>query len=312
MNSKTRALLQAQFVTFLWASSFVIIKRTLVSIDPIVFAAYRYILAALLLLILSIAIPQFRKSYQFLTRSNILWLVLYGFIFIFLTQGAGYLTLSKLSPVTLSFTLNFTTVFVLMIGVLFLKEKILHSQIVLILISLGGAVLYFFPLDLQSDSSIGYLYVLVALGSNVFSTVQGRIINRSFSVNPIVITAISMLVGSILLIITAAFVEGLVWPTLTTGLAIIWLAIFNTALAFTLWNHALEKVEAVEASIILNTILPQITILSVIFLDERPSVQEWIALVIIVTSITLIQVLGQRSRAFHKSQLVIPIVEPQD
>jgi drug/metabolite transporter (DMT)-like permease len=72
---------------------------------------------------------------------------------------------------------------------------------------------------------------------------------------------------------------------LTTGLAIeepptlnwvnfgiiIWLAVINTALAFTLWNKSLQTPSAFESSTINNTMLIQIAILAWAFLDEQLS-----------------------------------------
>jgi drug/metabolite transporter (DMT)-like permease len=47
-----------------------------------------------------------------------------------------------------------------------------------------------------------------------------------------------------------------------------WLAVVNTAFAFTLWNHTLRVLPAVESSIINNTMLIQVTALSWLLLSE--------------------------------------------
>ena len=47
------------------------------------------------------------------------------------------------------------------------------------------------------------------------------------------------------------------------------LAAVNSAFAYTLWNHTLRTLTAVESSIINNTMLFQIALLALVFLGER-------------------------------------------
>ena len=49
---------------------------------------------------------------------------------------------------------------------------------------------------------------------------------------------------------------------------VIFLAVINTAVAFTLWNKTLQTLSATESTIINNTMLFQIAILAWLFLDE--------------------------------------------
>lgn len=90
-----------------------------------------------------------------------------------------------------------------------------------------------------------------------------------------------MIVGSSLLLIAAIIVEGV--PKLSPGIIIliIWLAVVNTAVAFVIWNFTLQELRAVESSIINSTMLPQITILAMIFFDERLILKEWVGLILI-------------------------------
>jgi drug/metabolite transporter (DMT)-like permease len=85
-------------------------------------------------------------------------------------------------------------------------------------------------------------------------------------------------IGAALLLFAGIAVQGL--PHLTWGnwLIIIWLAVVNTAFAFTLWNHTLRRLTAVESSLINNTMLIQIAILAWLFLDEPLTTQEIVGL----------------------------------
>jgi drug/metabolite transporter (DMT)-like permease len=78
-----------------------------------------------------------------------------------------------------------------------------------------------------------------------------------------------MAVGAAVLLAAGAAIQGM--PPLEPRLwAIIgWLAVVNTAFAFTLWNHTLRTLTAAESSIINGTMLIQVAILAWLFLDER-------------------------------------------
>ena len=64
---RTRALLQALFVTFLWSTSWVLIKRSLAELPPLLFAGLRYTLAAVVLLP---GVVRHRSEVRALTRAN--------------------------------------------------------------------------------------------------------------------------------------------------------------------------------------------------------------------------------------------------
>ena len=59
-----------------------------------------------------------------------------------------------------------------------------------------------------------------------------------------------------------------------------WLAVVNTAFAFTLWNHTLRTLTAMESSIVNGTMMIWIPVLAVIFLGERITGQQLIGLIL--------------------------------
>jgi drug/metabolite transporter (DMT)-like permease len=62
-------------------------------------------------------------------------------------------------------------------------------------------------------------------------------------------------------------------------LVIAWLAVVNSAVAFTLWNRTVQTLAAVESSIINNTMLIQIAILAWLFLGEELTALKILGLV---------------------------------
>ncbi|MDZ7626417.1 MAG: DMT family transporter [Ignavibacteriaceae bacterium] len=130
----------------------------------------------------------------------------------------------------------------------------------------------------------------VGVIANSASAVLGRNINREARINPIVVTIISMGIGSILLLLLGIILQGLPMISFQNMLYLLWLAVINTALAFTIWNFTLRTLTAMESSIINGTMLIQIAILAWIFLGEAITLLEGIGMLIAALGALLVQV----------------------
>ena len=285
VNTRSFAIAQAFFVTILWSSSWPIIKFGLEDegLPPLTFAGLRYVVASFILVGVVLSVKRHRNTVRKMSIRWWLKLVIYGLIFYTITQGAQYFGLLRLDAITVSLLLSFTPMLVLIFAIFFIKEIPSIIQAILVLLAIGGAIMYFYPivsLSLTTYVIIGLVIVGVGVLANAFSSIMGRAINKSKELNPLVITAISMLIGSVILLIVGLFTEEFPIITGRAIFYILWLSLVNTAFAFTLWNHAMQRLRAVEISMINNTMTFQITILAVIFLNERPSAIQWIGLMI--------------------------------
>ncbi len=293
---KTRAfsIFQAFFVTILWSSSWPIMKIGLEAIPPLFFAGLRYFIASLILVIIVLSTPKNRKMIKTISRRWWIKLVIYGLIFYTFTQGAQFVAILYLEDtITASLLLSFTPILVLILAIFLVKEKPNLAQILFVFTALVGALMYFYPfVEIQTSILviIGLIAAIVGLVANALSTIMGRAINKSQKFSPLVITTISMLIGSVVLLVSGIIIEGIPVLSLTSIGYILWLSFVNTAFAFTLWNNVMRKLQAVEISIINNTMLVQIAILALIFLNERPSVLEWIGVAIVAVSALLLQI----------------------
>jgi drug/metabolite transporter (DMT)-like permease len=280
------AVLQALFVTFLWSTSWVLIKIGLADIPALTFAGLRYMLAFCCLL--PFAWRQ-RPLLPSLTRADWLRLIGLGILLYTVTQGAQFVGLAYLPSVTVSLLLNFTTVVVALLGILFLAERPSWQQWAGIGLFLGGVLLYFYPVFIPTAQIIGFVVVLVGVLGNALSGIVGRHVNRSGQLPPLLVTAVSMGIGAALLLFTGITVQGLPRLAWNNWLIIIWLAVVNTAFAFTLWNHTLRRLTAVESSLINNTMLIQIAILAWLFLDEPLTAQEIVGMVLAAAGVLVVQ-----------------------
>lgn len=116
------AVLQALLVTFLWSTSWVLIKFGLQDIPALTFAGLRYVLAFLCLL------PIALRSGHLPALGSLFakwwgWLLALGVLFYTITQGAQFLGLAYLPAVKVNLLLNLTTLLVAIFGMIFLAER---------------------------------------------------------------------------------------------------------------------------------------------------------------------------------------------
>jgi drug/metabolite transporter (DMT)-like permease len=294
--SDRRAILQALFVTFLWSTSWILIKWGLREIPPLTFAGLRYAIAACVLLP---GLWQKRAELRTLTRNHWLQLLTLGLVFYALTQGGQFLTLKYLDAIPFSLILSFTPLFVAAAGTVALREHPGCLQWSGLAATLAGAALYFGPANPFRGVALGFMLAGLTLCANVVSSLLGRSINRRRAASPIVVTTISMGFGALLLLGAGLGTQGLPALTLKGWGIIVWLAVANTAIAFTLWNRTLRVLSTTESSVINNTMLVQIAVLAWIFLGEKPGWLEVAGLLAVSGGTLLVQLRrgGERKSA---------------
>lgn len=295
MSTHTKAILQALLVTFLWSTSWILIKIGLqASLPALTFAGLRYTLAFLCLLPFVVLASGQRAMLRALTAAMWGRLVLLGLVLYTLTQGAQFLGLVYLPAATLTLLLNLTPVAVALWTALLGDESPSRGQWGGVVLSAAGAVIYFLPLAALSGQGIGLLVGLVGLLANAASSLLGRATNRHAALSPLLITTISMGAGGLVLLVVGAVVQGFGTLGPQQWLIIVWLAVVNTAAAFTLWNRTLRTLTAVESSIINNLMLPQIAVLAWVFLGESLSSRQIAGIALVGAGMLIVQLLAPR------------------
>jgi drug/metabolite transporter (DMT)-like permease len=277
LSSHLKSILQAFLVTFLWSTSWVLIKIALTEIPPLTFAGLRYTLAFLVLLPI---LWKRKHEVRFLSLREWYSLVTLGLVFYTLTQGGVFISLKYLNPLTFSLMLNFTTVLVAFVGIAALKEWPSWWQWMGMLVFLGGVLVYFYPLNLHSESRLGVFWGLLTVCANAAASILGRAINKENRLKPLIVTVVSMGVGALVLLSAGLGLQGLPAISVRSWAIIVWLALVNTAFAFTLWNKTLQTLPAMESSMINNTMLVQIAVLAWLFLGETITPLEVVGLIL--------------------------------
>lgn len=292
-----RAVLLGLFVTFLWSTSWIIIKIGLRDMPPLTFAGMRYTLAFLCLLPLALRREQ-RQIMRGLSRSQVLWLARLGVLHYAIAQGGQFVALNYLPAASLSLLLNFMVIIVAVLGAIFLSERLRFGQVISVGVFIVGVLIYFYPVNFSGTQVVGLAAGCICLLANAGGSVMGRHINSVLDIPPLIVTVISMGIGSVGLLLAGVFTQG--WPALTllNMACIVWLAVVNTAFAFTLWNQTLRTLSAVEAVIITNTMLVQIAGLAWLFLGESITLQEGLGLLMVAGGILIGQLHYSNYRQF--------------
>ena len=92
-SKHVRSIIEALLVTFLWSTSWVLIKKGLHEIPALTFAGIRYGLAFVILLP---GLWKHRQDVRGLSRSDWMGLAALGVLFYSFTQGGQFLTLQHL------------------------------------------------------------------------------------------------------------------------------------------------------------------------------------------------------------------------
>jgi drug/metabolite transporter (DMT)-like permease len=212
-----------------------------------------------------------------------------GFSGYFIAQGLQFVGLYYLQPVTVTFILNLTPVFVLLLSAVFLKEIPSASQILGIAATLSGVMIFFSDSVQGTEELIGLLITLVSSIGWATYMIISRFYLRDRKENMIIMTASSMTFGAVMLLGATVFTSNITSVTFQGWIIIVWLSVANTALAFVLWNHALQSLRVYEQSILQNTMLIQIAALAHVFLDETLIFRQIVGMLLVFIGVLIVQ-----------------------
>jgi drug/metabolite transporter (DMT)-like permease len=297
------AVSQALFVTFLWSTSWILIKIGMDDLDlrPFSFAGLRYALAAVILVPFGVRAMRAAHAAAPIGIGLVARVALYGLLFVAVAQGAQFAALSLLPATAVSLVLSSIPAVVALMALAGRHERATAWQAGGIGLLSIGALLYFGPFEVAEGTAPGFLAAGICVLAAAGSSHLGRRLARDAGARlggPVGLTAASMLAGALALLLVGLVVEG--WPRLDLAgwLIVAWLAVVNTAFAFTLWNHTLRTLTAVESSVVNNTMTIQIAILAIVILGEQLGPLQLLGLLVAAAGAAVVQlapVLRRRS-----------------
>ncbi|HEC75737.1 MAG TPA: DMT family transporter [Thermoplasmatales archaeon] len=233
---KYRIALYATVSSALWGTSFPLTKMGLEEISPLIFAFFRYLLASIFFIILSL----FYKNFYKINAKNFVILGLLSVTLPTVFQNVG---LQYTQAHITGFLQSTGPLYTVILASVFLKEKINIYKIFGIFIGLIG--LYFIITPGGGGNFYGNMLVLLsAVCYSIGGIIAKNLLNRG--IKPMQVVAFSSIFGTIFLFPLTFFEK--VGINAESYKYILFLAIFTTFLAYFLWYSAMEKIEVSKLS----------------------------------------------------------------
>lgn len=181
-------------------------------------------------------------------------------------------------------------IFVTIISIFLFKEKINLQKIVALFLTLLGLV--FVTGVLGKQENLSFIAFLFGIGSGfcyALYSIFGKLIGDRYS--SLTITAYTFIISALFTIpISNVFFDIRKLFCVNGILCALGLALFSTVLPFILYTYGLKKIETGKAAI-LATVEPLVaTIIGVLFLDEILSISKIIGIVLIISSVLVLNV----------------------
>ncbi len=268
--------------------SFLFTKNSLDYISPYQLLAYRFAVAAVFMSLLQV----FKIININLKGKKIGLLLFLGLVqpiayFSFETTGISYTTSAEAGLM-----ISLIPVFVVILSSIILKEKPGKLQFLFVLLSVAGVI--FITLMRGSIEIDNNYRGLLFLSGAVLAAALYNILSRklSFSFNSYEITYIMMWTGAIFFNIIALIQQRgdlrlYIEPFANTQVlvAVVYLGIFSSLLAFFLLNYTIAKINAIKAAVFANMTTVIAIIAGIIFRNEPFYWFQIIGSIIIITGV---------------------------
>ena len=259
------AALPVATTVLLWASAFPGIRAALHGFSPAGLASLRFTIAAIVLLVASLAIrprwPRGRDVFRVALAGGV------GITAYNLALNTGELTISAGAA---SFLVNVAPLFTALIAAATIGERVAKRTWFGMIFSLCGVGLI--GLGESGLSGFGWgaaLVLAAALLQAIYFVLQKPVVA---AYSPFAATVFAVCAGAILLLpwLPQALAEAAVAPP-GALFAVVYLGIFPAALAFLAWNYALRSLPAGQAASWLFLVPPTATLIGLIWPGEIPA-----------------------------------------
>lgn len=284
-NTKKKAILFTVLAGFLWGTSFPAIKIGLQHMDAYTFVFWRFLVASLVMLSVTLVTRNF--SFSFNKKRLILFLGLINGV-AYLLQYVGMVhALASAS----SLYVNLSVVWVALLSPIALKERVGGKKVAGVLVSLLGVVLMTTNLDFASLGTVdvvgNFLVISAGILWAVFVIYNKPLVGESSN---LIQSMTWMLLFTMLpLLPTVAFSAGnfvsLPWDA---WLAILYTAVFCWVVPYFLWLKGLKHISPVTSAVVLLTEIVAAVAISILFLGEALSVIFGIGSIFIIIAILLV------------------------
>jgi drug/metabolite transporter (DMT)-like permease len=270
----------------LWATSIIAAKVVVRSLPPFTAATARFALATAIMWGLWTFLPKRRQRPE---GRDWVFLALAGFFQTSLYFALQYAGVKLTSAASTAVIVNTRPIFVAILAVFLLDEKLRGKTIFAIIMGFTGVLIIASQgslqnLSLSTDHFLGdMLIVFNALSGAVGLVLTKKVLGRF---NPFAALVFTVTFGAIGLIPFAVFEiwqgEGVPPTTWLPWLLLIYQAIFCTVIAHFLWNNVLSRLDASKSAVFLYVTPVVGVILAYLLLDEPITIYLAIGAVLVL------------------------------
>ncbi|SHJ13142.1 Permease of the drug/metabolite transporter (DMT) superfamily [Dethiosulfatibacter aminovorans DSM 17477] len=302
MNNKKRTAYAAILFTItVWGISLINTKIAMEYYNSISISFWRTVIASATLFILKMANhPEEKMKKE--DRKTFLIAGASGVFFYFIFQNTGLIFIS--ASLT-SIILGIIPIITMIVEAVISRNKLNLVKVASVFISLAGVCLI---VGFETGTStrniiIGSLLILMSVFSWVAYTFSTKSLSKNYA--PISILFYQTLIGMVLL----GFLMPFNWSsplgtTLTVNFNLAYLGIICSAVAYSLYNYALNNLNATVCNIFIN-LLPAVSIVTgILVLDETITAQQIFGTVLILFSIYFITKDSEKENAINIEKIV--------
>lgn len=295
LSKKSKAVFFTLLAGALWGTSFPIIKIGLETIDPFTFVFWRFLVSAVTLIAIMLAL---RKLEFKIPNKKLL-------IFLGIANAAGYLlqyaAMNNTTAAKAALFINLSAIWVAILSQKLLGETFSHKKILGVVAGLLGIVFVSTNLNFsaltQGQIVADLMLIISGLTWAIFMVYNKKLVMNSTSATFQSMTWV--LLATFLFIAPFALLAGPGFFQLSSWawLAIIWTAIICWVIPYYLWLESLKHLSASVSTVLLLSEIVVAVILSIVVLKEPITVFSTIGAFFIVIAIALVSVQDKKTNS---------------
>lgn len=278
--------------SFLWGTSFIAGKIAYNMLDPSLVVAFRYILASIILL--PVTLSFIRQEKDDFSRKDFFMLVLLGILTYPLTSMLQFLGLSFTSASSATTIIGIEPVMIAIIGFLFFKERTSPIVFFLGIVALLGVALTVGVSALENVSFFGcFLVFLSTIVVSFWVRLSKKILTKMSSNY---YTALTIQLGTLFALPIMLFLvrNWEIHYSFEGILALLYLVVGCSIGAGWFWNKGLERSEASKSGLFLALEPVFGIILAVLILGEKLNFLSIIGIILVISSATVCMLLPKQ------------------